>query len=184
MSAFKYFMMIECPHTDADVYFSRENEREGYCQTSGSAWKRARAKTIQVECIGSTHGNFLKYCWFHLTSNERGVSVLACVCLYKYRRILVLLDKVRGCHMSWSVLMGSMLGGCVNMVVNSMNICPLFIQNPQLLRTVADYISRDVFLLIARSRHSWLTVYAICTIFGRASRALRKCNLTDWYVSM
>ena len=56
--------------------------------------------------------------------------------------------------MSWSVLMGSMLGGCVNMVVNSMNICPLFIQNPQLLRTVADYISRDVFLLIARSRHS------------------------------
>ena len=25
-----------------------------------------------------------------LTSNERGVSVSACVCLYKYRRVLVL----------------------------------------------------------------------------------------------
>ena len=37
---------------------------KGYCQTAGSAWKRVRAKTIQVECIGSTHGNLLFEPWY------------------------------------------------------------------------------------------------------------------------
>ena len=34
---------------------------KGYCQTAGLMRKRVRAKTIQVECIGRTHGNLLSY---------------------------------------------------------------------------------------------------------------------------
>ena len=30
---------------------------KGYCQTAALVSKIARAKTIQVECVGSTHGN-------------------------------------------------------------------------------------------------------------------------------
>ena len=30
-----------------------------YCQTAGLAWKGVKAKTIQVECIGSMHDNLL-----------------------------------------------------------------------------------------------------------------------------
>ena len=71
MSAFKY-LMIECLHIDVDVYFSREKEREGYCQTAGSAWKRVRAKMIQVECIGSTHGNLLSELWYWRSRDKTG----------------------------------------------------------------------------------------------------------------
>ena len=46
------------------MYFNCENEHEDYCQTAGSALKQARAKTIQVECIGSTHGNLLSELWY------------------------------------------------------------------------------------------------------------------------
>ena len=35
----------------------------GYCQTAGSVCKRARGKTIQVECIGSMHGYLLSELW-------------------------------------------------------------------------------------------------------------------------
>ena len=42
-----------------------------------------------VKC--GTHTRFTDaYCWFCLTANEHGVSLSACVCLYKYRRVLVL----------------------------------------------------------------------------------------------
>ena len=32
---------------------------KGYCQTAGLTRKRVTAKMIQVECVGSTHGNLL-----------------------------------------------------------------------------------------------------------------------------
>ena len=34
---------------------------KGYCQTARLARNRLKAKTIQVECIGSTHGNLQWY---------------------------------------------------------------------------------------------------------------------------
>ena len=75
---------------------------------------------------------------------------------------------------------GSMLGGCVNMFLIGMNICPLFIQNPQLLRTVADYISRDVFLLIASSRAHMIDCVCYLHNFWKGPQGLYvKCNLTD-----
>ena len=37
----------------------------GHCQTAGSAWKRVRAKTIPVECTGSTHDNLLSQLWLY-----------------------------------------------------------------------------------------------------------------------
>ena len=43
---------------------------KGYCQTAGSAWKRARAKTIQGECIGSTHSNLRTFWTMHGTWYE------------------------------------------------------------------------------------------------------------------
>ena len=35
------------------LQLSRENEREGYCQIAGLAWKRATAKTIEVEWLAA-----------------------------------------------------------------------------------------------------------------------------------
>ena len=36
---------------------------DSYWQASGSAWKRARGETVQVGCIGSTHGYLLSGLW-------------------------------------------------------------------------------------------------------------------------
>ena len=44
---------------------------KGYWQTARSAWKRARVKTIQVECIGSTHGNLLSELWWVWRSRDK-----------------------------------------------------------------------------------------------------------------
>ena len=39
------------------------------------------------------------YCWFHLTMNECGTSVSACVCLYKHRCVLILVCRAVTLHM-------------------------------------------------------------------------------------
>ena len=41
--------------------FSATKPRKQYCQTAGSTWNRVKVKTIHVECIGSTYGNFLNH---------------------------------------------------------------------------------------------------------------------------
>ena len=51
---------------------------------------RLHTYTIQTQHAGKITYKHDTYCWFHLTSNERGMSVSACVCLYKYRRVLLL----------------------------------------------------------------------------------------------
>ena len=58
-----------------------------------------RLLPVWTHMIGCCHGN-TTYCWFHLTSNERGISVSACVCLYTdYRRVLVLVRRAVTLHM-------------------------------------------------------------------------------------
>ena len=46
-------------NVSANVYFSEVvwMSVKSYCQTAASVWRRARAKTIQVDCVGSMHGN-------------------------------------------------------------------------------------------------------------------------------
>ena len=49
---------------------SYENKHEGYCQTVGLAWRRARAKTTSVKCVGSTHGNLFSELWYMIATNH------------------------------------------------------------------------------------------------------------------
>ena len=62
MSAFNILIFHD---VHADVYFrAMRTSVKGYCQTAGSAWKRVRAKRIQVECVGSMYGNLLSELWW------------------------------------------------------------------------------------------------------------------------
>ena len=72
MSTLKFFTMmmstLACTSVSCETYLTIV---KGCCQTAGSVWKRARAKTIQVKCIGSTHSNLLSELWWFWRSRDK-----------------------------------------------------------------------------------------------------------------
>ena len=69
---------------------------KSYCQTAGSAWKRVRARTIQVECIGSTHHNLLSEPWYE--SDDRMTRQVASNSWTRVRWLQVCWLQVRTWH--------------------------------------------------------------------------------------
>ena len=66
---------------------------KGYCQTAGSVWKRVRAKTIEVECIGSTHdinSNLLSELW----CKSQDVHWIQVLCLACYTWVMHSMDPL------------------------------------------------------------------------------------------
>ena len=59
------FNILQWLNVSANVYFSEVvwMSVKSYCQTAASVWRRAKANTIQVKCVGSMHGNLHSICY-------------------------------------------------------------------------------------------------------------------------
>ena len=81
----------------ATPHYEREKPKTLHAKLGRYCWfhltSNERGVSVSV-CV-----YLYKYCWYHLTSKERGLSVSLCICLYKYRRVLVLVCWVVTLHM-------------------------------------------------------------------------------------